>query len=316
MSENPNARTQNPTEAATVAKRVRLAVAQTVLNEDPCDVSALRESGREVRRLMREAKEAGARLVQFPEGALCSPSKYLLSSAGPDLVAAADWDRVAWEVLQAEVRETARYAGEIGIWTVFGAPHRLTAPHRPHLSLYVIDDTGRPVTRYDERMLSHTKIHYLYTPGTAPRTFEVDGVRFGCALGIEVHYPELFSEYEQLDVDCVLFSTTGGPNPADTVPFATEAQGHAAANGFWVGFAVGAQHAEFAPSGMVSPTGSWQARCPAVREAAITVTDLDEAAQDVEIAVFRARPWRRAARSGIYERHLVEDARSADLTAI
>ena len=124
------------------------------------------------------------------------------------------------------------------------------------------------------------------------------------------------SEYEQLDVDCVLFSTTGGPKPADTVPFATEAQGHAAANGFWVGFAVGARHAEFAPSGVVSPTGSWQASCPAGREAAITVTDLDEAAEDVEIAVFRARPWRRAARSGIYDQHLVQDARSADLTVI
>jgi predicted amidohydrolase len=316
MPENPDAHTHRPTDQAARPKRLRLAVAQTVLNEDPCDVSALRESGRAVRRLMREAGEAGARLVHFPEGALCSPNKYLLSSAGPTLVAAADWDRVLWEVLRAEVRETVRYAGELGIWTVFGAPHRLTPPNRPHLSLYVIDDAGRLVTRYDERMLSHTKIHYLYAPGNAPRTFEVDGVRFGCLLGIEAHYPELFTEYERLDVDCVLVSTTGGPQPEDSVPFATEARGHAATNGFWVGFALGAQHAGLAPAGVVSPTGAWQARCPAGRDAAITVTDLDEGAQDVEVAVFRARPWRRAARSGLYEGHLVEDARSADLTVI
>ena len=317
MPDNPDVRTDDPTGQAATPKRVRLAVAQTVLNEDPCDASALRESGREVRRLMREAKEAGARIVQFPEGALCSPNKYLLSSAGPTVVAAADWDRLLWEVLRDEAQETARYAGELGIWTVFGAPHRLTAPHRPHLSLYVIDDTGRPVTRYDERMLSHTKIHYLYTPGTAPRTFVVDGVRFGCLHGIEVHYPELFTEYERLDVDCVLFSTTGGPSTAaESVLFATEAQGHAATNGFWVGFALGAQFAELAPSGVVSPAGEWQARCPAGRDAAITVTDIDESAEHVETAVFRARPWRRAARSGLYEGHLVEDARSADLTLI
>ena len=297
-------------------KRVRLAVAQTVLNEDPCDAAALRESGREVRRLMNEAGQAGARIAHFPEGALCSPDKYLLSAGGPAEVGPAQWDRMLWDVLRAEAVETARYAGELGIWTVFGAPHRLTAPNRPHNSLYVIDDTGRLVTRYDERMLSRTKVSYMYTPGTEPRTFEVDGVRFGCLLGMEVHFPELFAEYERLDVDCVLFGTTGGPRPADSAMFATEAQGLAATNSYWVGYATGARHAELAPSGVVSPASEWQARCPASQTSAITVADLDEGAASVEIAVLHARPWRRTARSGLYEQHLVEDARSADLTVI
>jgi predicted amidohydrolase len=304
------------TPGTTVPKRVRLAVAQTVLSEDPRDASALRESGREVRRLMREARELGARIVHFPEGALCSPGKFQLSSAGPAEVAEADWDRMRWDVLRAEAVETARYAGELGIWTVFGAPHRLTAPHRPHNSLYVIDDTGRLVTRYDERLLSHTKISYMYTPGAGPRTFEVDGVRFGCLLGIETHFPELFAEYERLDVDCVLFSTTGGPKPADSAMFAAEVLGLAATNSYWVSFALGARLAELAPSGVVSPAGEWQARCAANQSSAIAVADLDEGAENVEIAVFRARPWRRTARSGLYAQHLVEDARSADLTVI
>jgi predicted amidohydrolase len=300
----------------TGTKRVRLAVAQTALNEDPCDASALRESGREVRRLMREARDLGARVVHFPEGALCAPNKYLLSSAGPAEVAAADWDRMRWDVLRAEAAETARYAGELGIWTVLGAPHRLTPPHRPHNSLYVIDDAGRPLTRYDERLLSNTKVSYMYTPGAEPRTFEVDGVRFGCSLGMEVHFPEVFAEYERLDADCVLFSTTGGPRPADSAMFATEALGLAATNSYWVSFALGAQHAELAPSGVVSPTGEWQARCEASQTSSIIVADLDEGAANVETAVFRARPWRRTARSGLYRQHLVEDARSADLTVI
>ena len=297
-------------------KRVRLAVGQTVLNEDPCDASALRESGRELRRLMREARELGARLVHFPEGTLCSPDKRLLSSAGPAEAAAADWDRMQWDVLRDEARQTARYAGELGIWTVFGAPHRLTPPNRPHNSLYVIDDTGRLVTRYDERMLSHTKVSYMYAPGSDPRTFEVDGVRYGCSLGLEVHFPEVFAEYERLDADCVLFSTTGGPKPADSAMFATEASGLAAANSYWVSFALGARLAEPAPSGVVSPAGEWQARCAPSPSPAIAVADLDEAAESVETAVFHARPWRRTARSGLYAQHRVEDARSADLTVI
>ena len=53
---------------------------------------------------------------------------------------------------------------------------------------------------YDERMLSNTKLLYMYTPGSTPVTFVVDGVRFGCTMGMEVHYPELFLEYERLDL--------------------------------------------------------------------------------------------------------------------
>ena len=49
----------------------------------------------------------------------------------------------------------------------------------------------------------------MYSPGSDPITFVVDGYRFGCALGMESHFPEVFSEYERLDVDCVLFSSTG-----------------------------------------------------------------------------------------------------------
>ena len=297
-------------------KRVRLAVAQTVLNHDPCDAAALRESGREVRRLMREAAALGARIVHFPEGAACSPNKYVLSAAGPERVGAARWDRVAWDVLRAEVAETARYAGELGIWTVLGSVHRLTAPHRPHNSLYVIDDKGSVVTRYDERLLSNTKVSHMYAPGTEPRTFEVDGVRFGCLLGMEVHFPELFAEYERRDVDCVLFSTTGGPTARGSALFATEAQGHAAVNSYWVSFSLAAQHAQTAPSGVISPTGEWLERCPAGQNPAIAVAEIDDGAANVAVAVGHARPWRRTARSGLYEPHHVQDERSADLTLI
>jgi predicted amidohydrolase len=49
---------------------------------------------------------------------------------------------------------------------------------------------GELVTRYDERLLSNTKLSFMYTPGSGPVTFEVDGLRFGHALGIEVHFPD------------------------------------------------------------------------------------------------------------------------------
>jgi predicted amidohydrolase len=175
------------------------------------------------------------------------------------------------------------------LWTVIGAVHRLTAPHRPHNSLYVIDDHGRVVTRYDERMLSNTKVSYMYTPGTRPITFEVEGVRFGCALGMESVYPELFGDYERADVHCVLFSTQG-PGAS----FALQAQGHASSNSYWISYASCAADAHNAPSGIIGPDGAWSARCAATDAAAVAVADIDREPENL------ARSWRRTARGGRY----------------
>jgi len=191
------------------AKNIHIAVAQNRICDDPSNVEQLRACGSEIRDLVQQARRKGARLVHFPEGALCSPHKLVMSSDGPDKVGPADWSRANWDILQDELLAVAAVAKTLEIWVVLGSIHQLTPPNRPHNSLYVISDKGKVVTRYDERMLSSTKISFMYSPGSSPVTFEVDGFRFGCSLGMEVHFPELFLEYEQLDVDCVLFSTTG-----------------------------------------------------------------------------------------------------------
>jgi predicted amidohydrolase len=195
---------------------VRLATAQVVVRDDPGDSDQVRRSGRDARELMRQAHRAGARIIHFPEGATCSPHKRIMSVSGPAEIGPADWGRADWQVLREEVAAVARLAGELRLWTVLGSVHPLTPPHRPHNSMYVISDAGELVTRYDERLLSNTKLSFMYTPGSAPVIFEVDGLRFGCAMGIEVHFPEVFAEYERLDVDGVLFSTGPGQTPEGT----------------------------------------------------------------------------------------------------
>ena len=289
---------------------VRLATAQVVVRADPGDSGQLRQSGRDVRELMRQARAAGARILHFPEGAICSPGKRVMSATGPAEVGPADWSRADWPVLRQELAAVARLAGELRLWTVVGAVHPLTPPHRPHNSLYVISDRGELVTRYDERLLSNTKLSFMYTPGSGPVTFAADGLRFGCALGIEVHFPEVFAEYERLDVDGVLVSTGPGENPDRTAAFATEAQAHAATNGLWVSFAMSAQGGPAAPAGTIAPDGHWAARCPGDERAAVAIADIDNRPESIDIAVTRARPWRRLARAGVYDAHLVTDDRS------
>jgi predicted amidohydrolase len=282
----------------------RIAVAQSTGSQDPADIRA---NGVHVRELMREAHRQGARLVLFPEGALSSyPDKHLISGVGPEL-GEADWTKVDWEVLRDELRETAALAGELGLWTVLGSLHRLSGGNRPHNSLYVISDAGEIVERYDKRLLSFTEISYLYTPGFTPVVFDVDGYRFGCALCIEVNYPELYLEYERLGVDCVLFGSYH-----DDPMFGVLAQGHAAGNSNWFAFSTPAQFSEVVPSGVVAPDGQWYAQGTRDGQPGLVVADLDPAAPAAEVAVKYRRPWRRTARSGMYAEHLVLDPRSQD----
>jgi predicted amidohydrolase len=284
---------------------MRLSVAQLTVHPDPGDTAALRDSGDQIRRLMRDAHAAGARLLHLPEGALTCPGKRVMSA--PEPVGPADWGRADWTTLAGELRAIAALAGELRLWTVLGSVHPLTPPRRPHLSLYVISDRGAITTRYDERILSNTKVSFMYTPGTAPVTFTVDDVRFGCALGMEATFPEVFLEYERLDVDCVLFSTHGPGTPVNNGPFALQCQALAAAHSYWVSYAGTAQDAPNAPSGVISPDGVWLTRCPPEPLAAVATTDLDLAAENY------ARPWRRVARGGLYDPYQApDDPRSLD----
>ena len=266
---------------------MRIATAQHDAPRDPRDSSALHRAGHDIRQLMSQASAQGARLVHFCEGSLCTPNKRILSS-DPDQVAAADWSRFDWAAQHTELLAIADHARSLHLWTVVGAVHRLTAPHRPHNSLYVIDDQGQVVTRYDERMLSNTKVSYMYTPGTSPVTFDVDGVRFGCTLGMETSYPELFAEYERAGVHCVLHSTMDNGQT-----FALQAQGHASVNSYGISYATCTADSAAAPSGVVDAGGAWLTRC-AAGEFSITIADIPREHEQL------SRPWRRTARGDVY----------------
>lgn len=239
-----------------------------------------------IRQLMDDARRHGVRLIHFAEGTLCTPNKRLLSR-NRDTITDSDWSKFDWDGQAHELRLIAEHTAALGMWTVIGAVHRLTSPRRPHNSLYVIDDRGQLITRYDERMLSFTKQSHMYSPGTRPVTFDVDGVRFGCAMGMESVYPEVFLEYERSDVDCILFSSHGA-NPT----FGLQVQGHASINSLCISYATSCtETAAGAPSGIAGNDGTWIATCAASSEPAIAVADVNTEIDNL------ARPWRRAARA-------------------
>ncbi|MEU2619414.1 carbon-nitrogen hydrolase family protein [Streptomyces sp. NPDC007157] len=272
---------------------LRIAIAQMMISHDA------RQNGPTVRRLMREAAGAGARLIQFPEGCLSGYAKEQIRS----------WDQMDWPVVEDELRQVAALAAELRLWVVLGSAHRLTTPHRPHNSLYVIADDGRVVDRYDKRYCSHTEILGYYTPGFTPTTFSVDGFTFGCAICIEINFPNLFEEYERLGVDCLLLSAY----PVDSI-FEVKARAHAAINNYWLAMATPAQTTDLLNSELIGPDGTVLVRADAATE--LIIGELDRHAPEFDIALNKARPWRAGARQGdIYRTRRVSDPRSADLNS-
>jgi predicted amidohydrolase len=271
---------------------LRIAVAQTTATAD------VRHNGGTVRRLMRDAASERARLVQFPEGFLSGYAKEQIQ----------DWGDVDWPAVRDELEQIAVLAAELGIWVVLGSSHPLTPPHRPHNSLYVISDGGKVVDRYDKRFCSHTEITSFYSPGFDPVVFEVDGFRFGCAICIEINFPDLFSQYCELGVDCLLLSAY----PVDEV-FEAKARAHASINTYWVAMALPSQTAHLMNSGVIGPDGRYLAQLDGGE--GVVYADLNR--PDFAMWFEGARPWREEARAGeIYRSRAVDDPRSADRTCL
>ena len=273
-----------------MTQRIRIAAAQPPVSESPA------ANGEAIRDLMRRARADGARLIQFPEGAMCG---YV------DEPLAADQ-----EAVRRQLRLTAGLAGELGLWVVVGAAHYLTPPHWPHNSLYVISDRGQLAARYDKRMCSRTELSQRYTPGVEPLVFEADGFRFGCATCIEINFPEIFLDYRERNVDCVLFSTF-----SDDPIFEILARGHAAAHNYWVSISVTAEGSTAMPAAVIGPHGYPLARCPADGTPSLATTDLDRGDPALDGALNKARPWRTLARTADhYRARQVDDQRSSDQT--
>jgi predicted amidohydrolase len=242
---------------------VRIAVAQFEVNGDVPTADVLAASGARVRRVMAEAAAAAARLVVFPEGTVSFPHKRRISSCAPDL-GEADWTKVDWPALRDELGRVGQAAGELGVWTVVGAPHPLRAGLRPHNSLFVFSDAGELVTRYDKRRLSTTEVSYLYTPGTEAVTFEVDGLRIGMVLCLETLFGDLFVDYADAGADVVLIPSAGGGI------FGQLALAHAAVNGMSIALAIPPVEdaADPSRSGVCGPQG-WLAEAADGREGVV-----------------------------------------------
>jgi predicted amidohydrolase len=289
---------------SSLRQSVTIALAQTPVSTD------LARNCRHVTTMMRKAKAVGADLVQFTEGALSGYGRKVLTPFE-------QWHEEDWARLRQASDEIAGLAGELGLWVLIGSVHRLENGRRPHNCLYLIGPDGTLRSRYDKRFCSHAELTGWYTPGSEPVTFEINGVLFGCAICLEVRFPEVFDEYRRLGVHAVLVSTftasrTDKEDAKQDNIFAITAQAHAANNSYWVSLVTPSNPVQGPVTQLIDPLGTMVAKGSRHRsDLVIGRIDAGEGSLWQKIAWGRA--WRDSARSGeIYRARAPDGPRTRD----
>jgi predicted amidohydrolase len=290
----------------------------------------VRANARHVARQMRQAARRGAHVAHFCEGAL---SGY----AGSDLPSL---DRLDWPLLRACSLELMDLARRLRLWVLLGSAHRLSGRHKPHNSVYVIDDRGRLVDRYDKRFCAGDRAGRTgdlahYTPGDHASLFSVRGVRCGVLVCHEYRYPELYRAYKKRGVQLVFHAyhaaNAGGPlleamrrqvgrehhalNRGTTLPEITmpaAMQAAAAANHVWISCSNSSARESCWPAFFVRPDGVITGRLRR-NTAGVLLSTVDPRARLYDSTV----AWRGRAMQGVFHSgRVVRDARSRQRTSL
>lgn len=193
--------------------KVRVATAQFAVSRHP------EQNAGAIIKTLDESAAAGARVLHFCEGALSGYAPHDLEN----------WRDYDWRALGTQARRVAEAAAARGIWVILGSAHPLCldgSGPRPHNSVYVIDDKGALIDRYDKRFCAGGENEgelALYSPGDHRCVFEIDGVRCGVMICHEYRYPELYRDYKRQGVD-LLFHSFHAANNSDELMSELEAQ--------------------------------------------------------------------------------------------
>jgi len=249
------------------------------------------EVGGNLSRMLRgigEAKEAGARVVVFPETAL--------SGFDSKTIAALDW--AALEAAMARISEAAR---ERGVYVLYGSATR-SGEERPYNSAILVGPDGAEVMRYHKMA---PEGHFA--PGDRLALFEIDGVPCTVIVCHDERFPELV-RIPVLAGARVCFYISYEVNPPEAAErkregYRAQLIARAVENNVWVvqsngiGSPPGSSRVSLGYSRIVEPGGAVVAEAPRLQDRMI-VHDLAPAAamrtnarESLEIALL-ADWWR------------------------
>ena len=128
-----------------------------------------------VLKLTTAAKKKDAELVRFSESSL---SGY----TGIDFET---FDQQDGTVLKKAIEQAANLAGKLKIWIIIGSHPYEGENEKPYNCLWLINDNGFIVKRYDKRYLTGEpgKLdHHYYRSGLKPVLFTIKGIRCGILI--------------------------------------------------------------------------------------------------------------------------------------
>ena len=196
---------------------------------------------------IEDAAAGGAEIVHFSE---CALSGYA-SIDHPHLY---DYD---WDLLITATEKIKTLAAELNIWVVLGSMHRLTAPNKPHNSLYFIDPAGNIAGRYDKRFCTPNDLDH-YSPGGRFVDFEINGLKCSLLICFDLRFPEIYRKLRTRGVDCIFQSFYNarqiGPS-IHTHIMQQSMQCRAATNYFWVSMANSSAPVSPYPGCFIQPDG-------------------------------------------------------------
>lgn len=265
---------------------------------------------------IRDAAKQGARIAHFSETAL---SGY----AGCDIP---DSESIDWELLQASTEAVCQAAADHNIWVLLGSTHRLSEENLPHNSVYVINDQGTIVERYDKRFCTgtlkpETNLDLLYySPGNHATVFDLDGYLCGVLICYDYRFPELYRDLKTRGVE-VLFQSFHNARREkkshlenniwkEIVPATMMCR--AATNHIWISVTNSATRYSSWANFFVRADGQITGRLE-LHEPSILISEVDP-----ELEIWDAPgPWReRSIRGQLHSGNLADDPRSKDKTCL
>ncbi len=185
---------------------------------------------------MDYAKIKKADVAHYPE---CCLSGY----AGVDFN---NFNRQHDMLLNSSLEMISKYAEKLKMWIILGSHYFENRNKKPYNCLWLINDKGKIVDRYDKRFLMGSLgelEHYYYKPGRRAVIFKIRNIKCGLLICHEWRYPEVYREYEQRGTELIFQSfydgnlnnekyEQEGKNFGSLVPGTV--RGSAANNYFWI----------------------------------------------------------------------------------
>lgn len=176
-----------------------------------------------------------------------------LSGYGPPV----GTDGYDWQALHEATESIMAEAKRRRIWVVLGSSHRLTGPHKPHNSLYLISPDGCIADRYDKRFCTSMDLD-TYTPGDHFVTFRLSGITCALLICYDVRFPEIYRELYKLGVKVIFQSfynaSQRGPSVHEHIMRQT-VQAHAGINAMYISANNSSKYYSAYPSIFVTPDG-------------------------------------------------------------